>query len=80
MLMTGDKKEYNMGRQFVAFIDGYSKALALFPDYNTNNQANDWKAIGMDIQNSIQDYYHTNNMEELCQTKKTPNKHNKSKQ
>ena len=35
------------------FLKGYGKALELIPDFNNNNQYNDWKNIGKDIFISI---------------------------
>jgi len=68
-----------MGRQLRAFINGYSNALSLFPNYNINNQKSDWEMVGIDIKISIKNYYHINEMEKLCQVKKKSSKHKKLK-
>jgi glycosylphosphatidylinositol transamidase (GPIT) subunit GPI8 len=68
-----------MRRQLKAFINGYSNALSLFPNYNINNQDSDWEMVGIDIKISIKNYCQTNEMEKLCQVKKKSNKHKKLK-
>lgn len=52
-----------MNRNLESFLDGYSKAISLFPNFETNNIQEDWEFIGLDIEISIKIYHKKKNMD-----------------
>lgn len=67
-------------REYIrSFMNGYSKSLEIFPNYNTNNTENDWVSIGVDIEVSMIKYTKTNEMDRECQLKKIARKTKKLK-
>jgi hypothetical protein len=60
-----------MHKNIKSFLDGYSKAIMLLPDFEENNLYQDWEIVGMDIEVSIKVYDKKNKMDKLCKRKIT---------
>ena len=52
------------------FLNGYSKSLDIFPNYNINNMENDWISISNDIEKSMHNYTKIKALDKSCQTQK----------
>jgi len=55
------RKEEKMGEILKNFLKGYSKSLEILPNFEQNNQSNDWISIGYDIENSLKKYKRVKN-------------------
>ena len=68
--MLFKRKEEKMGEILKNFLKGYSKSLEILPNFEQNNQSNDWISIGYDIENSLKKYKRVKNAKKITCRKK----------
>ena len=59
-----------MKEMFKNFLKGYSKSLEILPNFQQNNQYNDWVSIGYDLKNSFTKYKAKNEKQTIYKRKR----------